>query len=115
MIELLETYSKATDVVKNYYMDKFLETLEKEDLPKEFKEHVRTQGIENDRLAKILGENPRSLFDVFDERDIFIIIDGGGNKWFWKIDGLTGSTYKKRKEAELSAIVEAFKLLEEKI
>ncbi len=73
MRELLETYPKATEVVKSYYLEKLLQSLEGRGLPDEFKDHVKQQGISNDMLEKLLVDGPRNLFDVFDENEIYIV------------------------------------------
>jgi hypothetical protein len=63
---------------------------------------------------------PRTLFDVFDEHDLSINIIRTPNsteEWEWEImqAHVENSACKSRREAELAAIVGAFKLLEEKI
>jgi hypothetical protein len=125
MRELLETYPKATEVVKSYYLEKLLQSLEGRGLPDEFKDHVKQQGISNDMLEKLLIDGPRNLFDVFDENNIYIDIDihvyvngiSDNVKFSFKLPGwdIMEIEYVTRKEAEQAAIEEAFELLEKKL
>lgn len=124
MIELLEKYPKAAKVVREYYLKKLVESL-KADLPEEFKEHVRQQGVSNETIAGLLDGNSRALFDVFDENELFIDIDvhvyinsiKDTIDFTYKIPGVLdqGLTYNTRREAEKAAVEKAFELLEEKL
>lgn len=122
MIELLETHPKAAVKIREWFMEKMLDSLKHSegDVPEDFKEYVRQQGIDNERVAKILGSNPRTLFDVFDENQLYIKIDvftGEGVKFSWSINSEEGgaSFYTSRKEAETDAVTEAFKMLNDKL
>ena len=116
MKELLTTYPKATEVVKAYYLQKLIESL-KADLPEEFKEHVRQQGIDDEKIAKIIQESPRMLFDVFDEHKFHIQISGTDKSgWTWEVlPNYEFSRCTTRKNAEVEAIKLAFKLLNDKL
>lgn len=120
MLELLQKYPEAGKVVKSYYLDLMLSTINNENLPEDFKEHVRAQGIDDDKIAVIVGSSPRNLFDVFDENGIFIEISVSNNDFSYKIyprdqDFLDVSWYPYRKIAEELAVKEAFQLLNEKL
>jgi len=116
MLELLENHPKTATVVKQWLLDKMLESLKDESLPEDFKQHVREQGIDNDKVAKILSGSPRSLFDVFDNHKVYIDISCLNDKFLWGINNdMNNSVYEIRKEADFAAIVEAFKLLEAKL
>ena len=123
MKELLENYPKATKVVKNYYLEKLLQSLEGRGLPDEFKDHVRQQGITNETLAALLEDGPRNLFDVFDTQQIYIethALIGAEeiafacmilNHFDIIFDGKS-KAFPTRLEAEQFIIAEAFKLLD---
>jgi len=116
MLELLENHPKTATVVKQWLLDKMLESLKDESLPEDFKQHVREQGIDNDKVAEILSGSPRSLFDVFDNHKVYIDISCLNDKFLWGINNdMNNSVYEIRKEADFAAIVEAFKLLEAKL
>jgi len=124
MIELLETYPKAAVKIKEWFLEKMLDNLKKTDdtVPEEFKDYVRQQGIDDDKVAKILGANPRTLFDVFDENQLYIKMDifvskDGIAKFGWSINAEQGpsSFYTSRIEAEKDAVAEAFKILNDKL
>jgi hypothetical protein len=119
-LELLEKYPLAKNVVKDWFMKSMLESFKDENVPEEFKQFMLEQGIEDDKVGKLIDVNVRILFDVFDENDICINIEKSANKiveWSWEISpGHTeNSVCKSRKEAEHAAIEKAFEILETKL
>ena len=120
--ELLETYGKAATVVKSYYLEKFLESMNTTDVPENFKEFAKDKGIDNDTVAKMIELAPRTLFDVFDKYGILIhitIMDDGKEVIFsHHISKAVNSVYapcSTRIEAERNAVEEAFEILNEKL
>jgi hypothetical protein len=119
--ELLNDYPKAGQVVKQWFLEKMLDGLKDENLPEDFKEYVRAEGIDNDKIGKLIDSSPRALFDVFDSHKIYIETLHETTGFWWKIkDGkehlrLCSDPTSTRKESDAHAIVEAFKLLEEKL
>jgi len=120
-LELLEKYPLTAKIVRDWFMKSMLESFKDESVPEEFKQFLLEQGIENDKVGKLIDVNVRVLFDVFDENKIYIQIgvNRDSNLYFqYKInDFLIGHffrdlKYKTRKEAEHSAIEEAFGILE---
>ena len=65
-LELLETYEKAAETVKEYLRDKLIESLNTTELPEDFKEFARQQQIDNDKVAGIIDSAPGALFEIFD-------------------------------------------------
>lgn len=116
-IELLEKYPLATEVVRDWFIKRMMESVnEDNDVPEDFKKFMIDQGIPNDRLCIFIDANPRSLFDVFDENDIIIIIgyhENFGFNYAVCEDEDQQRYYKTRKEAESFAIEVAFEILEE--
>ena len=86
----------------------------------EFKEYISNQPIENENIAVMIDNNPRVLFDVFDENDIYveIFVDYKSNSAKFSYTVLNDEmysnplTYTSRRYAELAAIEQAFKLLD---
>ena len=120
MLELLEKYPKAAEVVRNWFTDKMIESLKTDDVPEDFKEMIRKDAIDNERIDKILGSQPRALFDVFDEHEIYINIIRNNGKFMWGWSDNIEHTIKGefidiRKEAESFAIKAAFEILEQKL
>ena len=120
-LELLEKYPLAKNVVKDWFMRTMLESFKDEDVPEEFKQFMLEQGIEDDKVGKLIDVNVRILFDVFDENKIYINITKGESNYFmWGYADDTGhyikdGLVKTRKEAEHAAIEKAFELLESKL
>jgi hypothetical protein len=119
--ELLEKHPLATEVIRTWFFDQMVASFADESVPEEFKEMMKQEGVTNERLATLIDVQPRTLFDVFDENDIFInIIKEDSTKFMWGYVDTTGnyikdSLVKTRKEAEITAIEKAFELLEIKL
>jgi hypothetical protein len=119
-IELLEKYTASAIVIRAWFLEKMIESLQTSDVPDDFKDMMRETGIEDDKLAIMIDANPRMLFDVFDENDISINIirtNNSNEEWDWELipGPQENSVCKSRKEAELFAIEAAFEILENKL
>jgi len=120
MLELLEAHPKAAIVVKQWLLDKMLTSMKVDSVPDDFKEFVKQQGIDNDKVAKIIEGMPRSLFDVFDEHKVYVSTSVDTSLpqaiFTWTIDGEgDNDSYSTRKDCDTNAIIHAFKLLEAKL
>ena len=118
MLKLLQSYPEAAKVVKGYYLELMLNNLNEDSLPEDFKEHVRAQGIDDNKIASVIEVSPRSLFDVFDDNGVFINItfDHEHRVFRYSVDGEVDSgMYLFRKAAEEAAVTEAFKILNERL
>lgn len=71
-LELLEKHDKAASIVKQFYLDKMMESVKSDELPDNFKEFIKAQDFDNSQIAKIIDGNPRTLFDVFDQYELFV-------------------------------------------
>ena len=126
-LELLEKYPLTAQIVRDWFMKSMLESFKDENVPEEFKQFMLEQGIEDDKVGKLIDVNVRILFDVFDENDIIIYF-----MIFSSPEGVRFSTaihtgndevkptpigkqYNTRKEAEHAAIEKAFDILETKL
>lgn len=116
-ILLLEKYPASTEIVRAWFMEKMIESFKDESVPDEFKNFMREQGIDNEKLATMIDANPRMLLDVFDANNIIIETSLYPNGEFTiKIGNqATTNSWKTRKEAELFAIDAAFDILESKL
>lgn len=117
-IELLNKYPESAKIIRAWFLEKMIESLQTADVPDEFKDMMRETGIEDDKLSIMIDANPRMLLDVFDDNDIIIQTLLHPNKTFTCIIGEKDPSQvfsKTRKEAELSAIEKAFEILENKL
>jgi len=75
------------------------------------------EGVSNERLSILIDAQPRTLFDVFDENNVIVIIKYHDNFGFtWAVEEADEQQfYKTRKEAELFAIETAFEILENQL
>jgi len=115
--ELLEKHPLTTEVVRTWFFDQMTASFSDENVPEEFKEMMKQEGVTNERLTTFIDVQPRTLFDVFDENDIVIETSLYPNGEFTiKIGNeATTNSWKTRKEAELFAVEAAFDLLEDKL
>jgi hypothetical protein len=116
-LELLEKYPLSATLIREWFLEKMLESLNTASVSDEFKDMMRESGIENDKIATLIDVNPRMLLDVFDDNKIII------ETFLYPDDGFTikiGSqattkSWTTRKEAELFAIDAAFEILEKQL
>jgi len=112
-LELLEKYPLTAKIVKDWFMKSMLESFKDESVPEEFKQFLLEQGIENDKVGKLIDVNVRVLFDVFDNNEIYISVFHTPNTFMVSINqNDLGVKYNTRKEAEHAAIEKAFGILE---
>lgn len=115
-LELLQKHPESAEIVRAWFMGKMIESLKDENVPDEFKDYMREQGIDNDKLGIMIDVNPRMLLDVFDEHEVFISINVVDRKFTYRIDNLVNPTeYSTRKECELISITRAFEILENQL
>ena len=116
-IELLETYPKAAKVIGDFYNNKLIDSMNdsSEVVSEEFKEMLKQQSFDNEYVATFIDSNPRFLFDVFDEHEVYIKINAPNFSFSIGAGGLTSGTLKTRKEAEKAAIEHAFQILNNKL
>lgn len=113
-IELLESHPFCRNAIYNWYLGKFFDNLKNADVPEEYKERLSEIQIDDEQLATLVDNNPRSLFDLFDEHNVFIDIDYFEGSFWWKVgNGINMKNYTNRISAERDAIVETFKILED--
>jgi hypothetical protein len=121
-ITLLEKYPASTEIVRAWFMERMIESFKDETVPDEFKNFMREQGIDNEKLGTMIDVNPIMLIDVFDANEVFIFsnyMDVKDNVEFFhtfrNIDTNPVKLFKTRKESELFAIEAAFEILENKL
>ena len=116
-IELLEKYPESAKIIRAWFLEKMIESLQTADVPDEFKDMMRETGIEDDKLSIMIDSNPRMLLDVFDDNDIVIenSLYPDGTFTIKIGNQATTQSWKTRKESELFAIDAAFEILENKL
>lgn len=116
--KLLEKNPLSANVIKEWFLNKLLESIKRDDtVPQDFKDYVLAEGINDEKVAIFIDSSPRGLFDLFDEYNIVIETLLYPNREFTiKIGNeATTNSWKTRKEAEIFAIEAAFELLEQKL
>jgi hypothetical protein len=93
-----------------------LDSLSDVNVPDDFKEFVKAQDLENEKIATMINASPRMLFDVFDDHKVYIQINVGPNFSYSINQGdLISGSWETRIEAEKAAIEQAFTILEAKL
>jgi hypothetical protein len=114
--ELLDLYPIATEVVRDWFMDKMAESFKNQELPDNFKNLMREQGITNDKLVKLIDVNPRVLTDVFDDNGVIINVIHVNGVFSWNVNTVKNlNSYSSRREAESAAVQRAFQILDDKL
>lgn len=116
-IEILEKNPLSAKLVVEWFFNKMIESLNIGSVDEEFRNFMREQALDNEKIAVMIDATPRMLLDVFDENDIIIETSLYPNGEFTiKIGNeATTKSWKTRKEAELFAIDAAFDILENKL
>jgi hypothetical protein len=120
-IELLQKNPESSKLICSYYLEIMLESLNDDNLPEDFKAHVREQGIDDDKIAAIIDGNPRNLFDFFDNYGLIIEIGfmpelPMTGQFTYRInEELGGTTSSRRKDVDRYAIELAIEMLEEQL
>jgi hypothetical protein len=116
MLELLKEYPNSAKIVREWFLNKMLDGLKDDSIPEGFKEYMKQKGVDDDKITNILQDNPRSLFDVFDDNEIYVNITWTENSFWWAVNSAVyQDNHPTRLDAEKAAISEAFKMLNEKI
>jgi len=113
---MIENYKIALEVVRDWFIGKMEESFNNQEVPDNFKQFMREQGVPIDTLVKLIEINPRSLFDVFDDNDVIINIIHNKGLWTWDVNTVKGvDYYSSRKLAETRAVERAFQILDDKL
>lgn len=122
-IEELEKFPNVLDALRDYYIKKLEDSIKKtENIPDDFKEMLRKQGVTDDTIITVINKSPANLFYFFDDQSLFInVTTEKGETFSYNIiinhQTGVGSTLmaNTRKEAEEQAIVTAMQMLETKL
>lgn len=119
-MDLYAEYPKAMNLIREWVLNRMDET--GKGVPEEFVEEVKKRV--DTIIDGMFNNNPRGLFDIFDAHNIYIIIKKyeTSNKMpefrYTILPRDVGKGYgssDSRKETEKMAIMDAIKLLEEKL
>jgi predicted nuclease of predicted toxin-antitoxin system len=117
-LEMLQDNPHAAKIIKEYYVELMLNSLDEGSLPENFKDFLKEQGIDDEKVAQMMEANARNVYDVLDDNGFVISItyDIDFKKFSWYINGdqhrIVCST---RKEAENQAVAAALYRLERKL
>lgn len=116
-IELVENYPSAAAVVREWFVNKMLESVKESNVPEDFKQMMRDQGVSDERLVAMMDASPRLLLDVLDQNNIIIGInyDNGVFRYSFNGDTVESIDYTSRRDAERDAIEDAFIMLDAKL
>ena len=114
-VELLNESKFAKPVILNWFKQQMLNSFQGTELTKEQIEQYIEDTLAEKTFVELININPRMMFDVFDENEIFIRIIPNNGLYFSRVDLEEHVENITRKEAELSGIIEATKILNNKL
>jgi len=117
-LELLQENPDAAKVIKEYYVELMLNSLDESLLPENFKDFLKEQGIDDEKVAQMMEANARNVYDVLDENGFIISIsyDATFEKFYWFINGDSHKiACSSRKDAENDAVAAAIYRLQNKL
>jgi hypothetical protein len=119
---ILNNYPKTAQLLQDYYTTMMLASIDRANIPDDFKETIRKDGISLDKIEIIVNSNPRHLFEFFDDRSMYIDIKANfdGTFQYALLDGNVSNLgsldkFKTRKQADAAAIEAAISTLENKL
>lgn len=115
MKELLDNHPLTAKLIREHYTKSWLEQIEKSShLPDDFLEFAKAFELDNDKIALIVQDQPRGLFDFFDNQSVRIWTKYTEKGWQVYIDkDVHGKNLTERRDAERYGVEKAFKILEE--
>ena len=114
-VELLNESKFAKPVILHWFKEQMLNSFQETELTKEQIEQYIEDTLAEKTFVELININPRMMFDVFDENEIFIRIIPDNSLFFSRVDSLEHVENITRKGAELSGIIEATKILNNKL
>ena len=114
-VELLNESKFAKPVILNWFKQQMLNSFQGTELTKEQIEQYIEDTLAEKTFVELININPRMMFDIFDENKIFIRIIPDNSLFFSRVDSLEHVENITRKGAELSGIIEATKILNNKL
>ena len=114
-VELLNESKFAKSVILNWFKQQMLNSFQGTELTKEQIEQYIEDTLAEKTFVELININPRMMFDVFDENEIFIRIIPNNGLYFSRVDLEEHVENITRKGAELSGIIEATKILNNKL
>ena len=114
-VELLNESKFAKPVILNWFKQQMLNSFQETELTKEQIEQYIEDTLAEKTFVELININPRMMFDVFDENEIFIRIIPENDLYFSRVDSEEHVENITRKGAELSGIIEATKILNNKL
>lgn len=119
---MLDANPKSATLLRQWFTERMIESIEDmEEFQEETLELMKQHLVSNEAVSNIIQDNVRSLFDFFDEQHVYITITRNylASAFEWDIQSEEApdaespiAKFSSRKEAEMSAINEAFKILE---
>ena len=117
-LELLQQNPHAAQIIKDYYVELMINSLDESSLPENFKDFLKEQGIDDEKVAQMMEANARNVYDVLDDNGfvISILYDAEFKKFSWYVnDDQHKIVCNTRKEAENEAVAACMFRLERKL
>ena len=108
---MLDANPKSAALLREWFTNRLIESIEDmEEFQQETAEIMKQHLVSNEAVSNIIQDNVRSLFDFFDDNRLFINVIYDFERKVFK--NYSDVEFSSRKEAEMSAVHDAFKTLE---
>lgn len=122
--ELLNTYPRVYDRIKEWYIQKMMKSMPSIEAPEEFKNYMKDTETINRLIENLIDKNPAALFEIFDNVGVYaevsVIIDVIKPYFTYKVHISSPPSiipsremYTRRMDAEYYAMMEAVQYIEE--
>ena len=116
--ELLNNNPLSKELIRQWFFNKMTETIDDDiEVPQDFRDAMIKEGISDILLKKHIEVNPRCLFEIFDENELFIDISRKKMQFTFDVNSkqIENKYFMFRKDAETNAIIYTMSLLEYKL
>ena len=86
MQELLNNHPKTAAVIKQWLLDKLINSINEKYVPEDFREYAKQQTVSDENVVGILSGSPRTMFDIFDQHKLFISVIAHNQGFIWYIN-----------------------------
>ncbi len=110
----INNFPKSKELLKEHLLKNITHP---EGTPEEVVKAVKEFVTGDERINAIIEKEPNTLFEFFDDQDLFCSVFKNKDKIGYRINNFIGYTqeFKTRKETEKQGVLDMFILLEEKL
>lgn len=116
--ELLNNNPLSKELIRQWFFKELTESINDDiEVPQDFRDAMISEGISDKLLKTHIENNPHCLFEIFDNKELFIDVYRKKMQFTFDINSkqIENKYFMFRKDAELHAIEQTIILLENKL